>query len=130
MALVAGGLDVDLVILDRHMPGLSDTQTLAKLRESRPGLPVVLASGSPDAQLEAQAARLGGVTFLAKPYRLRISRRCWARPGRLRAPDLQGAIRARTCTGGPSRITTGLRCRARMRRCMRFRSATAACGSL
>jgi PAS domain S-box-containing protein len=71
VALVAGGLDVDLVILDHHMPGLSDTQTLAKLRESRPGLPVVLASGSPDAQLEAQAARLGGVTFLAKPYRLR-----------------------------------------------------------
>jgi PAS domain S-box-containing protein len=71
LALVEGGLDVDLVILDHHMPGLSDTQVLAKLRESRPGLPAVLASGFPDALLEVQAAGLGGVSFLAKPYRLR-----------------------------------------------------------
>ena len=45
--LGAGGLP-DLVILDQAMPGMDGIQTLAKIREKHPGLPVLISSGWPD----------------------------------------------------------------------------------
>jgi CheY-like chemotaxis protein len=54
--------DIDLVITDQSMPGMTGTELAAALRESRPGLPVVLATGygaPPDGE---------DIPTLAKPY--------------------------------------------------------------
>jgi CheY-like chemotaxis protein len=64
------GRDVDLVILDYTMPGLSGVETAARIRALWPGLPILLATGHPDAQVEDFAARTPGVGILYKPYTL------------------------------------------------------------
>jgi len=68
LALLGGGLEVDLVILDQNMPGLSGTETLDRLREHWPLLPVILGTGYLDAKAAAQAASHQGVHILHKPY--------------------------------------------------------------
>jgi two-component system cell cycle sensor histidine kinase/response regulator CckA len=57
-----------LVVLDMTMPDLSGIEVLAHIRELRPQLPVILASGYHDAILDSPA--LGFQAFLAKPYTL------------------------------------------------------------
>ena len=65
-----GGPDVDLVILDITMPGLSGIETHARLRAGHPELPVLLSSGYPE---EALATLESGNpvrdAFIQKPYR-------------------------------------------------------------
>ena len=68
LALLGGGLAVDLVILDQNMPGLSGTETLDRIREHWPLLPVILGTGYLDAEAAARAAAHGGVQILHKPY--------------------------------------------------------------
>jgi len=68
--LLAGGLEVDLVILDHNMPGLSGSETLVRLRARHPGLPVLLSTGFLEAQVEALAQATPGVWLLNKPYAL------------------------------------------------------------
>ena len=70
LELLGGGLAVDLVILDLMMPRESSTTTFHRLRERRPGLPVLLCTGlvrddAPAALLEAGAAGL-----VRKPFRM------------------------------------------------------------
>jgi PAS domain S-box-containing protein len=70
LELVGGGLTVDLVILDLMMPRENSTTTFHRLRERRPGLPVLLCTGlvrddAPAALLEAGAAGL-----VRKPFRM------------------------------------------------------------
>jgi len=68
LAVLRAGCRPDLVILDLNMPGLGGRGTLAALRALRPDLPVLLATGGADADAEALAASLPGVTLIAKPY--------------------------------------------------------------
>jgi PAS domain S-box-containing protein len=68
LRLLAGGLEVDLVVLDLNMPGLSGAETLPRLRALRPDLPVLVATGRPDQQAQALVAAHPKVTLLAKPY--------------------------------------------------------------
>jgi CheY-like chemotaxis protein len=57
---------VDLVITDYAMPGMTGKELAQRIRETRPGLPVVLASGY--AELAAQDD--SGLPRLDKPYAL------------------------------------------------------------
>jgi len=61
----------DLVILDHNMPGLTGAQTLVRLRDSLPGLPVILSTGYMDARTEELLARIPRVWVLKKPYNRR-----------------------------------------------------------
>ena len=70
LAQLDGGLAVDLVVLDHNMPGLTGTETLMRLRESRPDLPVILATGFVDSFTENLVTSLPGVWILNKPYSL------------------------------------------------------------
>jgi DNA-binding response OmpR family regulator len=58
----------DLLVTDLRMPGMDGKELALRLREKRPGLPVLFISGwspeTPDAGLEA------GTHLLAKPFRL------------------------------------------------------------
>jgi CheY-like chemotaxis protein len=66
LAMIEAGLDVDVVFSDIVMPGkLSGIDLAGILRERRPGLPVVLATGYTD-----QRATVPGVQVLAKPYEI------------------------------------------------------------
>ncbi len=65
-----GGLEVDLVILDQNMPGLTGTETLKRLRERWPLLPVILGTGFLDASAAADVATHHQVRVLHKPYTL------------------------------------------------------------
>ncbi len=63
---------IDLVVLDLKMPGLSGLETLERLREFRPNLPVVLMSGHVAGLdfLESDVDPLH-CAFIAKPFRVR-----------------------------------------------------------
>jgi len=78
LALLAAGLQVDLVVLDHNMPGLTGTETLVRLRELRPELAVVLASGFVDSFTENLVTSLPQVWVLEKPYSLRDIRKLLA----------------------------------------------------
>jgi PAS domain S-box-containing protein len=60
--------DFDAVVLDLVMPDLSGEQTFLALRELRPDLPVVLASGYDREQAAARFTARGIADFVRKPY--------------------------------------------------------------
>ena len=68
LALLRGGLAVDLVLLDLNMPGMNGLETLRHLRELRPGLPVLLATGFLDPDTEARLKQFGNALSIAKPF--------------------------------------------------------------
>ena len=55
-----------LVLMDVQMPGLSGWDTLDRLHEVQPALPVLMMSG---ADLHDEALTRGAAGFIAKPYR-------------------------------------------------------------
>ncbi|MCX5788368.1 MAG: response regulator [Elusimicrobia bacterium] len=58
----------DLVLLDMRLPGMDDLQTLKRIREMKPALPVIMVSGYGSAESAAEAMRLGASRYLAKPF--------------------------------------------------------------
>lgn len=62
--------DIALIVLDISMPGLSGIETLARLRQFAPGVPVILSSGySSEPSGVTAALRQSHTHFLQKPYR-------------------------------------------------------------
>jgi CheY-like chemotaxis protein len=60
---------VDLVIVDRIMPGMDGVESLARLRAIRPTLRTILCSGTSEAERSPSAALPHGFDdFLQKPY--------------------------------------------------------------
>ena len=68
--LVAGGLPVDLVILDLMMPRENSTATFHRLRERRPGLPVLLCTGLVRDDAPAALLAAGAAGLVRKPFRM------------------------------------------------------------
>lgn len=56
------------VLLDMMMPGLDGKQTLIRLQQVEPRLPVIACSGLRTSQREAEVMQLGARMFLSKPY--------------------------------------------------------------
>jgi signal transduction histidine kinase/CheY-like chemotaxis protein len=66
LAMIEAGLEIDVAFSDIVMPGkISGIDLAGILRERRPGLPVVLATGYTD-----QRVTVPGVQVLAKPYEI------------------------------------------------------------
>lgn len=59
----------DLVVMDQNMPGMDGIQTLAKIRETWPTLPVLISSGQPDIQ-DWPCFQAPGTAVIAKPFDL------------------------------------------------------------
>ncbi len=59
--------DLDLVLLDLIMPGISGVETFRQLHAIRPELPVVIVTGYPDSDLMSRALETGPFTMLNKP---------------------------------------------------------------
>lgn len=68
IALIEGGAAPDLLILDVMMPGLDGLETLRRVREIQPDLPVVMLSVIGKASTIVDAMQLGAVDYLNKPF--------------------------------------------------------------
>lgn len=58
---------VAVVVLDVRLPDMDGISVLAKIREERPELPVIMLSASTDQEVVLEALRLGASDYLAKP---------------------------------------------------------------
>jgi two-component system cell cycle sensor histidine kinase/response regulator CckA len=65
----AGGLEVDLVILDMNMPGMNGAETLERLLAIRPDQIVMMCSGHWEEQM-ARLTERPNVLSLQKPFTL------------------------------------------------------------
>ena len=63
------GNDIDLVLLDLCMEGLSGVDTLRKIRSISPTIPCIISSGKQTAMNDIPDDLIDSVTFLYKPYR-------------------------------------------------------------
>jgi two-component system, NtrC family, response regulator AtoC len=70
---VASG-DIDVVITDLRMPGLSGLELCARIAEQSPGVPVIVLTAFGDYEAAVEAVRAGAYDFLAKPVRLDVLR--------------------------------------------------------
>jgi len=62
--------DVDLIISDIRMPGVSGLSVLEGLRECNNAPPVILITAFGDPQTHAEAMRLGAVAIIDKPFEI------------------------------------------------------------
>ncbi|MBP5751504.1 MAG: sigma-54-dependent Fis family transcriptional regulator [Treponema sp.] len=69
LALLEKG-DIDLVITDLRMPGISGEQVLAKVSSETPGIPVIILTGHGSIDSAVDAMRHGAYDFLTKPLNL------------------------------------------------------------
>jgi CheY-like chemotaxis protein len=63
-------LEVDLIILDLMMPRENATTNFQNLRQRRPGIPILLCTGLPQADPAPELLRSGAVGLLRKPFRM------------------------------------------------------------
>ena len=63
----AGMRNFDLVLLDEQMPGLSGLETLQKLKELQPALPVIMVTKSEEENIMEQAIGQKIADYLIKP---------------------------------------------------------------
>jgi DNA-binding response OmpR family regulator len=61
----------DLVICDIKMPGMDGIETITRLREHDPELPVVVLTGFLSEHTVEQCDQLGGIDVLGKPFLFR-----------------------------------------------------------
>jgi DNA-binding NarL/FixJ family response regulator len=66
LSALARNDDVDLVLLDLHMPGSGELFGLIKLREEFPLLPIAVVSGSEDTTVMARCIGFGALGFIPK----------------------------------------------------------------
>ena len=59
---------IDALVTDWKMPDMMGDQLISDLLIQRPGLKVVMMSGSPEAETASQAFRKDQLTFLQKPF--------------------------------------------------------------
>ena len=61
---------IDLVLTDIRMPGMDGLQLTEELRQSRPGLPVVLMTGYPSVDTAVAALRYRVADYVTKPFNI------------------------------------------------------------
>lgn len=69
LEMIAKG-DVDLVITDLRMPGISGEEVLQKVATETPGIPVIVLTGHGSIDSAVEAMRHGAYDFLTKPLNL------------------------------------------------------------
>ena len=67
---VREGMRPDVVLLDVIMPGMNGFQTLRKLRETEPDLPILICTGYSDRKAAESLVNEGADGFVNKPYNI------------------------------------------------------------
>lgn len=62
--------DLDLIISDFHMPGLSGLELIKKVKQIAPHLPIIVSTAFANENLEAAAVAAGAKLVLKKPFKL------------------------------------------------------------
>ena len=62
--------EYDVALVDVRMPGMDGLSLLARVREARPDLAVIIVTGHGDMETAIEALRLGAADFLTKPVKL------------------------------------------------------------
>jgi len=65
--LIRGDHEIDIVLLDRKMPGISGEQTLKELKSFRPELQVIILTGHGSMESAMEIGRLDAYSYLQKP---------------------------------------------------------------
>lgn len=73
-ALLSGGSDVDLVLLDLTMPGMRGFSGLMYLRAQFAGVPVVIVSANEDPQAIRSCIKFGASGFIPKSHGIEVIR--------------------------------------------------------
>ena len=68
--MVRADLDIDVVLLDRKMPGMSGEETLQVVKQFRPEIQVVMLTAFGSLESAAEAGRLDAYQYLEKPVDL------------------------------------------------------------
>jgi two-component system, cell cycle sensor histidine kinase and response regulator CckA len=68
--LLTDDVEVDLVVLDLMMPREDAPTNFNNLRQRRPGIPVLLCTGLPQADPAPELLRRGAIGLLRKPFRM------------------------------------------------------------
>jgi CheY-like chemotaxis protein len=98
VACLRAGKQVDVVLMDVRMGGMTGVDALRIIREERPALPVMLMTAYSTAELLADAERQGAVRILSKPV---------AVPGLIQMLDgITEARRVLIVDDNPSYLTT------------------------
>ena len=63
-------LDIRAVILDLGLPGIDGLETLRLIHEKRPGIPVVMLTGTNNAETAVKAIKGGATDYLTKPFEI------------------------------------------------------------
>jgi DNA-binding response OmpR family regulator len=79
--------EIDLVVLDRMLPGLDGLEVLARVRRARPGLPVILLTAKAEVADRVEGLDSGATDYVTKPFAFE---------------ELLARIRARLRDGGGS----------------------------
>ena len=58
--------DLDILLLDLHMPGNGDLYGLIRIREDYPSLPIAVVSGSEDINVVSKVMGYGAMGFIPK----------------------------------------------------------------
>jgi len=97
LAIVQGGGDIALAVLDRHMPDMDGLTGLRHLRRLKPDLPVAILTGSPGVSGIEAARQAGAVAYIHKTIgapgigqlllRVLAGERCFPAPASDRSPS-------------------------------------------
>ncbi len=68
--LVRSDSDIDVVILDLKMPGMSGDQVLREIKRFHPELQVIMLTGYGSLDSAVECTKLGAFDYLPKPYEL------------------------------------------------------------
>ncbi|NQS98291.1 MAG: anion permease [candidate division Zixibacteria bacterium] len=68
--VVRNNPDIDVVLLDRMMPGISGEQVLREIKQYRPDLQVIMLTGHGSMKSAMEVGRLEAYTYLEKPCEL------------------------------------------------------------
>jgi sodium-dependent dicarboxylate transporter 2/3/5 len=67
---VRGDAEIDVVVLDRKMPGMTGEQTLQELKKYRPELQIIILTGHGTMDSAMESGRLDAYSYLQKPCKL------------------------------------------------------------
>ena len=62
--------DLDLVITDVKLGGMTGVELLSQIKRIYPDLPVIVMTGMPEIQDAVESMKIGAVDYVSKPFRI------------------------------------------------------------
>ncbi len=61
---------IQAVVLDLGLPGMNGIETIGEAARKHPGVPVIMLTGTNDAEIAVQALKAGATDYLTKPFEI------------------------------------------------------------